>query len=108
VPDKPSFPNKRLLMLLAFCGSSFAGVALAYSLQASDRTFHTDGDVRELHMPVLEIIPAVRQPSRGTSPIDVVTRQTTSSFQRGFAQSLRESVGGEGAAEGRAVHVLGA
>lgn len=81
VPDKPSFPNKRLLMLLAFCGSSFAGVALAYVLQASDRTFHTAGDVRdELHMPVLEIIPAVRRPGRGTSPIDVVTRQTTSSF----------------------------
>lgn len=81
VPDRPSFPNKRLLMLLAFCGSSFAGVALAYVLQASDRTFHTAGDVRdELHMPVLEIIPAVRRPSRGTSPIDVVTRQTTSSF----------------------------
>ena len=68
-------------MLLAFCGSSFAGVALAYGLQASDRTFHTAGDVRdELHMPVLEIIPTVRRPSRGTSPIDVVTRQTTSSF----------------------------
>lgn len=31
-------------------------------------------------MPVLEIIPAVHRPRRGTSPIDVVTRQTTSSF----------------------------
>jgi polysaccharide biosynthesis transport protein len=81
VPDSPSFPNKRLLMLLAFCGSSFAGIALAYGLQAFDRSFQTSSEVRdELQMPVLEIIPAVRRPSRGTSPIDVVTRQTTSSF----------------------------
>jgi capsular exopolysaccharide synthesis family protein len=81
VPDSPSFPNKRLLMLLAFCGSGFTGVALAYGLQAFDRSFQTSGEVRdELQMPVLEIIPAVRRPSRGASPIDVVTRQPTSSF----------------------------
>jgi polysaccharide biosynthesis transport protein len=81
VPDAPSFPNQRLLMLLAFCGSGFAGVALAFGLQAFDRSFQTSGEVRdELQMPVLEIIPAVRRPNRGTSPIDVVTRQTTSSF----------------------------
>jgi succinoglycan biosynthesis transport protein ExoP len=81
VPESPSFPNERLFMFLAFCGSTFAGVALAYVLQAADRTFHTSGDVRdELQLPVLEIIPAVRRPGRGTSPIDVVTRPTPSSF----------------------------
>jgi capsular exopolysaccharide synthesis family protein len=31
-------------------------------------------------MPVLEIIPAVRRPGRTASPIDVVTRRTTSSY----------------------------
>jgi polysaccharide biosynthesis transport protein len=81
LPETPSFPNKRLLMLLAFCGSAFSGVALAYGLQALDRTFHTSSEVRDaLQMPVLEIIPAVRRPHRGTSPIDIVTRPTTSSY----------------------------
>jgi polysaccharide biosynthesis transport protein len=81
MPEDPRFPNKRLLMLLAFCGSAFAGVSLSYGLQAFDRSFHTSGEVRDaLQMPVLEIIPAVRRPSRGTSPIDVVTRPTTSSY----------------------------
>ena len=70
-----------MLILLAFCGSAFAGVSLAYGLQAFDRSFHTSAEVRDaLQMPVLEIIPAVRRPSRSTSPIDVVTRQTTSSY----------------------------
>lgn len=86
MPDKPSFPDKRLMMLLAFCGSAFAGVSLAYALQASDRTFHTSSEVRDaLQMPVLEIIPAVRRPIRRTSPVDVVTRQPTSSY----AEALR-------------------
>jgi polysaccharide biosynthesis transport protein len=81
MPESPSFPNERLLMLLAFCGSTFAGVAMAYGLQMFDRSFHTSGEVRDaLQMPVLEIIPAVRRPGRRTSPIDVVTRQTTSSY----------------------------
>jgi polysaccharide biosynthesis transport protein len=81
MPEDPRFPNKRLLILLALCGSAFAGVSLSYGLQAFDRSFHTSGEVRDaLQMPVLEIIPAVRRPSRGTSPIDVVTRPTTSSY----------------------------
>ena len=81
IPEQPSFPKKRLLLLLAFCGSAFAGVSLAYGFQAFDRSFHTSGEVRDaLKMPVLEIIPAVRRPGRTTSPIDVVTRQTTSSY----------------------------
>jgi polysaccharide biosynthesis transport protein len=81
IPEDPAFPNKRLLMLLAFCGSAFAGVSLAYGLQAFDRSFSVSGEVRDaLQMPVLEIIPTVSRSSRSTSPIDVVTRQTTSSY----------------------------
>jgi polysaccharide biosynthesis transport protein len=81
IPETPSFPNEHLLMLLAFCGSAFTGVAVAYGFQTFDRSFHTSGEVRDaLQMPVLELIPAVRRPGRRGSPIDVVTRRTTSSY----------------------------
>jgi uncharacterized protein involved in exopolysaccharide biosynthesis len=39
IPEKPSFPKKRLFLLLAFCGSAFAGVSLAYGFQAFDRAW---------------------------------------------------------------------
>ena len=109
IPEQPSFPKKRLLLLLAFCGSAFAGVSLAYGFQAFDRSFHTSGEVRDaLKMPVLEIIPAVRRPGRTDLPDRRRHATDDVQLQRGAAQSVRDAAGGKGPAEGRALHILAA
>lgn len=86
MPEKPAFPNERLIMLLAFCGSAFAGVSLAYALQAMDQSFHTAAQVQEaLNLQVLELVPQVRRLSRKASPVDFIAQRPTS----GFGEALR-------------------
>ena len=82
IPETPSFPNKKLLMVFAFCASAVAGVSLAYLLQAFDERFHTADQVRdELGVPLLEVLPMVRRRSlRRMSPADVVVQAPTSTF----------------------------
>lgn len=85
VPERPAYPDKKLFMLLTFCASAFAGVSLAYVLQALDQTFATASQVTEyLDIPVLELVPSVRVRRNG-SPADGVVENPTS----GFAEALR-------------------
>jgi capsular exopolysaccharide synthesis family protein len=86
IPEFPAFPNKKLFMALTFCASAFAGVSLAYVLQALDQSFHTAAQVTDdLDLPVLELVPSVRGLSGRASPADFVVQQPTSSF----AEALR-------------------
>lgn len=81
IPEQPSFPNKRLFMLIAFCASTLTGVSLAYALQALDQSFHNSDQVREvLNLPVLEIVPSVHSLGRNSSPVDFVVERPTSAF----------------------------
>jgi succinoglycan biosynthesis transport protein ExoP len=80
-PEFPSFPKKWLFMAVAFCASAFAGVSVAYVLEALDQSFHTARQVRDhLGLPVLELIPSVRKLGRKLSPIDCVIKHPNSSF----------------------------
>jgi succinoglycan biosynthesis transport protein ExoP len=86
IPDSPSQPNAKLFMAMTFCASAFAGVSLAYLLQALDQSFHTASEVTEhLDLPVLELVPLVHGFGRTRSPADCVVEQPTS----GFAEALR-------------------
>ena len=81
IPEQPSFPNKKLFMLIAFCASTLTGVSLAYALQALDQSFHNSDQVREvLNLPVLEIVPSVHSLGRNSSPVDFVVERPTSAF----------------------------
>ncbi|HSA81988.1 MAG TPA: polysaccharide biosynthesis tyrosine autokinase, partial [Geminicoccaceae bacterium] len=82
IPESPSFPNKKLFLVFAFCASAVAGVSLAYLLQAFDERFQTADQVRdELGVPLLELLPKVRRRSlRRMSPVDVVVEAPSSTF----------------------------
>lgn len=85
VPEQPAYPDKRLFMMLTFCASAFAGVSLAYVLQALERTFTTASQITEhLELPVLELVPTARV-GRNTSPADCVVEHPIC----GHAEALR-------------------
>lgn len=81
VPETPSFPNKKLFVLLAFCGSGFVGVALTYLLQSVDTSFQTVAQIREdLEMPVLQVFPMVRGWFGHVNPVAFVLDKPKSAF----------------------------
>lgn len=88
LPEAPSFPDKKLLMLIAFCGSAAVGVSLAYTLQALDDRCYTVSELRNDlgSVSVLELVPSVRRRAfRSVSPIDAVVDEPRSVF----SESLR-------------------
>jgi polysaccharide chain length determinant protein (PEP-CTERM system associated) len=67
LPDKPSFPNRRLFAAGGFGGGLALGLGLAFLLEMKDSSFKTERDVElALQLPVLAMVPAIEQlTSRG-------------------------------------------
>jgi capsular polysaccharide biosynthesis protein len=65
LPQRPTFPNRRLFAFGGFAGGLGLGLAIALVLEAQDTTLHTDKDVaRLLKLPTLASIP-IAVPTNG-------------------------------------------
>lgn len=85
VPDYPSFPNKKLIVLLAFCGSAFAGVSITYLVQSLDNSFQTAAQVRDaLGMQVLQLVPELRRRFGHVDPVSYIVDEPHSGFAEAF------------------------
>ena len=59
-PAEPSFPNKRLIVVLAFAGSVFVGFAVVFLLERLDNGFRTGEQIESLTgIPTLGMVPTV-------------------------------------------------
>jgi len=60
LPDKPSFPNRRLFALGGFGGGLGLGLVIAFLLEMKDSSMRTERDVEfTLRLPVLAMVPAI-------------------------------------------------
>jgi capsular exopolysaccharide synthesis family protein len=87
VPVDPSFPNKKLFVMLALFGSALVGVFIAIVVERLDNGFRSTEQVEQLTgLSGLGMVPAVGGRERlGSSPEDYLLRKPTSSF----AESIR-------------------
>lgn len=61
LPQKPTFPNRRLFAFGGLAGGLGFGLAIAFLLEAQDTTLRTEKDVEHiLKLPTLAVIPAIR------------------------------------------------
>ncbi|MBZ5502723.1 MAG: lipopolysaccharide biosynthesis protein [Acidobacteriia bacterium] len=74
LPDKPSFPDRRLFALGGLAGGLGLGLGLAFLLEMRDTSLRTERDVEYyLRLPLLVMIPAVKPlQARAGSPLEVV------------------------------------
>ena len=76
LPDKPSFPNRRMFAAGGFGGGLALGLGLAFLFEMRDTSIRTERDVEfALHLPLLAMIPAV-DPTAGPkekTPISAMT-----------------------------------
>ena len=82
VPDKPSFPKKRLIIALAFVGSTFIGLLLVFGIEALDAGFRSGEQIeRVTGVPVLGLVPILSGLGRiGKSPETYIVEHPTSAF----------------------------
>jgi polysaccharide chain length determinant protein (PEP-CTERM system associated) len=61
LPDKPSFPNRRLFALGGFAGGLAIGFGLAFLIEVRDTSLKTERDVEfTLRYPVLAMVPSIK------------------------------------------------
>jgi len=61
LPDKPTFPNRRLFALGGFVGGMALGFGLAFLIEVRDTSLKTESDVEfALRIPVLAMVPAIK------------------------------------------------
>jgi capsular exopolysaccharide synthesis family protein len=82
VPDKPSFPKKRLMIALAFVGSTIIGLMLVFTIEQLDAGFRSGEQIeRVTGVPVLGLVPILSGLGRiGTSPETYIVEHPTSAF----------------------------
>jgi len=84
IPTDPSFPNKRLLLAVAFVGSLGIGLGLVYVAEILGTGFlSTDQIERELQIAGLGLVPRIKGPR--PAPQDFVLKKPLSAF----AESMR-------------------
>lgn len=93
VPVKPSFPNKPLLMAVAFVFFSAVAVALALLAEALENGIRSTAEVEEeLGVPALGLVPAVKNVrGRKNKPENFILDKPTSAFGEAI-RSLRTAL----------------
>jgi polysaccharide biosynthesis transport protein len=87
VPLDPSFPNKKLFVVLALLGSAMIGVFLAIIIERLDNGFRTSEQLEQIAgISGIGMVPSVPARQRlGFSPEDYLIKRPTSNF----AESIR-------------------
>ena len=71
LPDKPTFPNRRLFALGGFAGGLALGFGLAYLIEVRDTSLKTESDVEfTLRLPVLAMVPAIKSADGKRAQLD--------------------------------------
>jgi capsular exopolysaccharide synthesis family protein len=104
-PERPFSPQKAKIMALGILGGLFCGVLLALGLNALDHSFKTVDQVEEvLGMPVLGVVPVMREARKSKGPI-IVSEDRESVGAEAF-RTLRVSLSMLGKAEARKVFLF--
>jgi polysaccharide chain length determinant protein (PEP-CTERM system associated) len=86
LPDKPTFPNRRLFALGGFVGGMALGFGLAFLIEVRDTSLKTEGDVEfTLHLPVLAMVPAIKSADGKRTQLDA----NSTSAGAGISAGLR-------------------
>ena len=82
VPDRPSFPKKRLMIALAFMGSTLIGLMLAFAVEQLDAGFRSGEQIEQATgVPVLGLVPILTGLGTvGKSPATYIVEHPTSAF----------------------------
>jgi polysaccharide chain length determinant protein (PEP-CTERM system associated) len=71
LPDKPTFPNRRLFALGGFVGGMALGFGLAFLIEVRDTSLKTESDVEfTLRIPVLAMVPAIKSADGKRAQLD--------------------------------------
>jgi len=85
IPHGPIKPKKKLIVALAGVLSLMLGVALAFLFESLHNTFKSTDDVEnKLHLPVLGILPLIKDKSRGE-----IAKLAIGDSDKSFAESVR-------------------
>src|SRR6266446_192305 len=104
-PERPFSPQKRKILALGIVGGLFCGVLLALGLNALDRSFKTVDQVEEeLRIPVLGVVPVMREATNSKRPI-MVSEDRESAGAEAF-RTLRVSLSMLGKVEARKIFLF--
>lgn len=104
-PERPFSPQKTKILGLGILGGLFCGVLLALGLNALDHSFKTVDQVEDvLGMPVLGVVPVMREARHAKGPI-LVSEDPKSAGAEAF-RTLRVSLSMLGKAEARKVFLF--
>ena len=86
LPQRPTFPNRRVFGLGGFAGGLAFGLAIVFALEAQDTTFRTERDVEPmLKLPTLAMIPLLHMPKRGNNDLEGTIPQPSERAISGLA-----------------------
>lgn len=86
LPQKPTYPNRKVFALGGFMGGLAFGLAIVFALEVQDTTLHTERDVeRVLKLPALAMIPLLQMPSGSNSHTTRVLADTSEAAISGTA-----------------------
>jgi len=93
IPESPTFPKKRLILLLVGVGSIFLGIVLVFVLERLDNGFRTSEQIERLtRVPSMGMVPIIRGFIKRTERVDhYVFDQPTSSVSESI-RSLKTSL----------------
>jgi len=108
-PSAPSFPNKKLIVVVAFCGAGILAVGFALALDQLDQGFRSLEQLEtETSLPAVALIPAGHRDLQATRKAGVGRRQSTDfGLRRGIphAEDQHRVVERRYAGQSRADHV---
>lgn len=86
VPVDPSFPRRRLIVILVFVASVFVAIVLVLIVEQLDKGFRSSEQIEDMaEQPSLGLVPMLRRLEQRGQPEEFVVREPTS----GFAEAIR-------------------
>jgi polysaccharide biosynthesis transport protein len=87
VPDRPSFPNLKLIAIIGFATSAIIGPLMAALAEHLDRGLRTGRQLEEvLHLPSLGLVPSVSRSRHAQTPYHYFLKKPLSAY----AEAIRE------------------
>lgn len=87
VPDRPSFPNLKLIAIIGFATSAIIGPLMAALAEHLDRGLRTGRQLEDvLHLPSLGLVPSVSRSRHAQTPFHYFLKKPLSAY----AEAIRE------------------